>query len=141
MQQVEVFSKTGFTPGATGKVQSHGYEPREECHPRSSVHPCHSRERSRSGAGHDEAHAGSVRESNAERIIARMKGRQFVYRFNGDEKTQEVVVDADGEIPIPLTGSQIMRNGSPWKVVTVTTQTSANPREFPIHWVFLSNKS
>jgi len=38
-----------------------------------------------------------------------MKGRQFVYRFNGDEKTQEVVVDADGEIPIPLTGSQIMR--------------------------------
>jgi hypothetical protein len=70
-----------------------------------------------------------------------MNGRQFVYRYNGDATTDEVEVDAVGEMPVPEKGSIITRKGTFCKVVEVNSQFSTNRRGLPIHRVFLTNQS
>lgn len=49
--------------------------------------------------------------------MTRRNAKQPVYRYNGVESSDELVVDLDGEIPTPRTGDIISRKGKNWKVV------------------------
>jgi hypothetical protein len=65
--------------------------------------------------------------------------RQFVYRYDGDAKSDEVVEDFDGEITVPEKDQVIPRNGRNWRVVAVVTQqTLSNPPAIPVCRVFLA---
>ena len=65
--------------------------------------------------------------------------RQFVFRYEGDAKTEEVVQDFDGEIPLPERDAVITRNGKQWKVAAVMTeQLLGNPPALPVHRIFLT---
>ena len=67
------------------------------------------------------------------------KGRQFVYRYEGDPKSEEEVADLDGEIQIPKKDDVIERSGKNWKVVHVNTeQLLSNPPAIPVYRVFLT---
>jgi hypothetical protein len=64
---------------------------------------------------------------------------QYVFRYNGDQNTQDVVPDLDGAMAMPVKGQIIQRKGELWKVVQVSTQRelSAHPT-IPVHIVSLS---
>jgi len=65
---------------------------------------------------------------------------QFVYRYNGNEKDQDVEPDLQGEVAVPVKGSMIQRRGRPWKVVQVSTQTELSPSPaIPVIWVMLTD--
>lgn len=67
-----------------------------------------------------------------------MNSRQFVYRYDGDPKTDEVVPDLEGQVPVPQKGNVIKRKGKTWKVVDVhTEQLLTNPPAIPVYRVFL----
>jgi hypothetical protein len=65
---------------------------------------------------------------------------QYVFRYNGDENTQDVVPDLDGVMAMPVKGQIIQRKGKQWKVVQVSTQQeiSAHPA-IPVHTVSLTS--
>jgi hypothetical protein len=66
--------------------------------------------------------------------------RQFVYRYAGDAKTDEVIQDLDGQIPVPGNWDFIMRRGKKWKAIKVISeQLQSNPPAIPVHRVFLTN--
>jgi len=65
-----------------------------------------------------------------------MKVKQFVYRYEGDPKTDEVVQDLEGDTPVPQKGAVIPRKGTTWTVVEVLT--SHNPPAIPVYRVFLA---
>jgi len=65
--------------------------------------------------------------------------RQFVYRYDGNANSDEVVEDFDGEVLVPEKGQVIPRNGKNWRVVEVLTeQTLSNPGAIPVCRVFLT---
>jgi hypothetical protein len=71
--------------------------------------------------------------------------KQIVYRYNGDESTEEVEFDSDGDQQVPQKDSIITRKGGRWKVVHVITETVGAPHAtptapVPIHRVFLTNQ-
>ena len=67
------------------------------------------------------------------------KGRQFVYRYDGDPKSEEVEEDMFDEIPVPQQNAVIERKGKRWKVVAVNTEVTVSlPRAVPIYRVFLA---
>lgn len=73
--------------------------------------------------------------------MASKNAKQFVYRYNGVEASEEVEVDRDGEIPVPAHGEIIKRKGKDWKVVHVITQeTVAGERAIPVVRVFLTDQ-
>jgi hypothetical protein len=73
--------------------------------------------------------------------MASKNAKQFVYRYNGVEASEEVEVDRDGEIAIPKQGDIITRKGKDWKVVTVMIQeTVAGPQAIPVVRVFLTDQ-
>jgi hypothetical protein len=61
--------------------------------------------------------------------------KQLVYRYNGDETTDEVELDMLGELSIPEKGSLIERKGHRWKVVHVIVEQLATA--VPVYRVFL----
>ena len=65
---------------------------------------------------------------------------QYVYRYNGNEKTEEVEVDATGDVPMPERGDILRRNGQLWKVIMVSTQRELSPNPpLPVHRVMLTD--
>lgn len=73
--------------------------------------------------------------------MASKNAKQFVYRYNGVEASEEVEVDRDGEIPVPTQGQIITRKGKGWKVVAVMVeQTVAGPMAIPVVRVFLADQ-
>jgi hypothetical protein len=64
--------------------------------------------------------------------------KQFVYRYNGDLKSEEIEQDLDGEIAVPQKDQIIQRNGKSWKVVFVNTEFSLSQSgPIPVVRVFL----
>lgn len=43
--------------------------------------------------------------------------KQFIYRYNGDVRSEEVEVDHDGERAIPRAGEFVIRKGKQWRIV------------------------
>ena len=73
--------------------------------------------------------------------MASKNAKQFVYRYNGVEASEEVELDRDGEIAIPKQGDIITRKGKEWKVVAVIVQqTVAGPQTIPVVRVFLTDQ-
>jgi hypothetical protein len=65
---------------------------------------------------------------------------QYVFRYNGDEKTDEIEVDLQGEKEMPRRGQILVRNGKQWKVVMVSTTRELSPSPpVPIHRVMLTD--
>jgi hypothetical protein len=68
------------------------------------------------------------------------KGKQIVYRFNGDSSTQQTVSDRTGTLLTPLVGAIVKRNGMDWRVVGVREELDVKgPMSVAIHHVFLSH--
>lgn len=65
---------------------------------------------------------------------------QYVFRYNGDEKSDEVVPDLHGEMEMPAKGQILVRRGKQWKVVMVSTTRELSPRPpVPVHRVMLTD--
>jgi hypothetical protein len=63
------------------------------------------------------------------------ESKQFVYRYNGDEKSDEVEEDLDGELPVPEKGRPFLRNGKRWEVVHVLKENYGSA--IPVYRVFV----
>jgi hypothetical protein len=73
--------------------------------------------------------------------MASKNAKQFVYRYNGVEASEEVELDRDGEIAIPKQGDIIRRKGKEWKVTAVIVQeTVAGPQAIPVVRAFLTDQ-
>ncbi len=70
--------------------------------------------------------------------MASKNAKQFVYRYNGVEASQEVELDRDGEIRVPMQGDIITRKGKEWKVVAVIVEQT--PPAIPVVRVFLTDQ-
>jgi hypothetical protein len=69
---------------------------------------------------------------------ANRKPKQLIYRFNGNRETEEVKVDATGQIAVPRKNSIFQRNGKTYKVSTIIQQESvSDPRMLPVWRIFL----
>ena len=67
--------------------------------------------------------------------------KQIVFRYNGDQTTEEIDLDMDGDKPVPEQGSFIVRRGERWKVVPVTSETNVSePFRAPVYRIFLTNQ-
>jgi hypothetical protein len=72
--------------------------------------------------------------------VGNVEGKQIVYRYNGNPKSEETEVDQHGQMEMPAKGSIIRRKGSSWKVVEVLTEPSVtHPNELRIHRIFLTD--
>jgi hypothetical protein len=68
------------------------------------------------------------------------QARQYVFRYNGDASSEEVVPDLDAEIPVPNNMDVIERHGKKWKVVHMIKELSGVGAITVIR-VFLSDQS
>ena len=67
--------------------------------------------------------------------------KRIVFQYNGDQTTEEVDLDMDGDKSIPKQGSFIDRRGQRWKVFQVSVERNATePFEVPTFRVFLTNE-
>jgi hypothetical protein len=65
---------------------------------------------------------------------------QYVFRYNGDKNSEEVVLDVDGVMSLPVKGQIIQRKEKPWKVVAVSTELGIAPHPpLPVHRVSLTD--
>jgi hypothetical protein len=65
--------------------------------------------------------------------------KEFVFRYNRDSATDEVVQDLDGELPVPRKDEFIVRNGVRWKVLHVSIE-HAVPRTVAVYRVFVTDQ-
>ena len=66
--------------------------------------------------------------------------KQFVYRYNGVQGSEEVEPDLDGEIPVPQKDQVIARKGKNWKIVNVLIEESLSAKgPIPVVRVFLTD--
>jgi hypothetical protein len=72
----------------------------------------------------------------------RTRGKQIIYRFNGDPKDDEVISDQRGDMIFRRVGDVLRKNGKNWRVVIVRNDynMSASRTAIPIHRVFLTDK-
>jgi hypothetical protein len=70
------------------------------------------------------------------------RGKQIIYRFNGDPKDDEVITDRLGDMIFRRVGDIIRKNGKQWRVAIVRNDfnMSASRTAIPIHRVFLTDK-
>jgi hypothetical protein len=70
------------------------------------------------------------------------RGKQIVYRYNGDPRHDEVVADRAGQVPFNWIGEKLERNGKQWRVAVVHNDfnMTASATAIPIHRVFLTDK-
>jgi hypothetical protein len=70
------------------------------------------------------------------------RGKQIVYRYNGDPRHDEVLSDRTGEMPFNWVGETLRRNGKKWRVAVINNDfdMTASARAVPIHRVFLTDK-
>ena len=48
--------------------------------------------------------------------------REFVYRYNGDPTSQQIMLDESGMLPMHLVGEILHRNGKEWRVAVVQNE-------------------
>lgn len=70
------------------------------------------------------------------------RGKQIIYRYNGDPRHDEVVSDRTGEMAFSWVGEMLRRNGKKWKVAVINNDfnMTASARAIPIHRVFLTDR-
>lgn len=70
------------------------------------------------------------------------RGKQIIYRYNGDPKDDETVSDSVGKIPLSRVGEMLRRNGKQWRVAVVRDDfnMTSSKTAVPIHRVFLTDK-
>jgi hypothetical protein len=70
------------------------------------------------------------------------RGKQIIYRFNGDPKYDETISDRIGDLPFRRVGDMIEKRGKEWRVAVVRDDfnISASRTVIPIHRVFLTDK-
>lgn len=64
--------------------------------------------------------------------------QQFIYRYNGNDKSQEVVEDLSGGMQTPIIGSIVNRHDKEWQVIHIIAPVSSRGT-IPIVRVFLSD--
>jgi hypothetical protein len=64
--------------------------------------------------------------------------KQIVYRYNGDENSEELEVDLDGEVILPQPGEFMIRKGKQWKAVHRVVE-SSGAGAIPVVRLFLSD--
>jgi hypothetical protein len=68
------------------------------------------------------------------------RGKQIVYRYNGDPNTQQTISDLHGSMLPHLVGSIVNRDGKQWRVVSIHEELDIKgPLSVPIHHVFLTD--
>ena len=75
---------------------------------------------------------------NAEKQV---RGKQIVYRYNGDPRHDETVSDMLGSMPFRRVGEIIKKNGKEWRVNVVRDDFNMafSRTSIPIHRVFLTD--
>ena len=70
------------------------------------------------------------------------RGKQTIYRYNGNPSNDEVVFDRKGELPLCWVGEKLKRNGKQWQVSVVRNDLDmvGTGRSVPVHRVFLTDK-
>jgi hypothetical protein len=64
--------------------------------------------------------------------------RLFVYRYNGNERSEDIEEDTAGTIAIPSVGSLITRHGRDWRVVHIVAPAGMSGST-PLVRVFLND--
>ena len=65
--------------------------------------------------------------------------KQIIFRFNGDETSEEIEIDFDGDIVLPQPGELMIRKGKTWKAVQRVIERSG-AGAMPIIRLFLTDK-
>lgn len=76
-------------------------------------------------------------------VVSRLsRGKQMIYRYNGDPRSDEVVSDRTGRVPLSWVGEMLRRNGKEWQVAVIRNDLDmvGSARAVPIHRVFLTDK-
>jgi hypothetical protein len=75
-------------------------------------------------------------------MAKQIRGKQIVYRFNGDPKYDETVSDSLGSMPFRQVGDVLKKNGKQWRVAVIRDDYSmpGSAIAIPIHRVFLTDK-
>ena len=69
------------------------------------------------------------------------KIKKVVYRYNGDPRQDESVLDWEGSLPMPLVGQILKMHGKEWKVAIIDEDlVMARQKAIPIYRVFLTDK-
>jgi hypothetical protein len=70
------------------------------------------------------------------------QGKQIVYRYDGDQSTQQTVSDRAGTMRTPSVGAIVNRKGKEWLVVNVHHDLDMKgPLAVAIHHVFLTESA
>jgi hypothetical protein len=72
----------------------------------------------------------------------RSRGKQIIYRYNGDPRSDEVVSDKTGAMPFRRVGEELTRKGKVWRVAVVRDDLNmaGSAIAIPLHRVFLTDK-
>ena len=74
--------------------------------------------------------------------MKRSKGKQIVYRFDGDSSTQQTVSDRTGTLLIPVVGAIVKCSGTEWRVVGIREELDLKgPMAVAIHHVYLTHSA
>ena len=65
--------------------------------------------------------------------------KQIIYRYNGDDTSEEIEIDFDGDIVLPQPGENMIRKGKTWKAVQRDIE-SSGAGAMPIIRLFLTDK-
>jgi len=70
------------------------------------------------------------------------RGKQIIYRYNGDPRHDETVSDMLGSLPFRRVGEIVKKNGKDWRVYVVRDDfnMASSRTAIPIHRVFLTDK-
>ena len=70
------------------------------------------------------------------------RGKQIVYRYNGDPWSEETISDRGGLLPLSWVGETLRRNGKDWRVAVIRNDLNqmSSARAVAIHRVFLTDK-
>ena len=75
-------------------------------------------------------------------VSKQSRGKQIIYRYNGDPKNDETVSDRIGNLPFRRVGDMIEKHNRLWMVSVVRDDfnMAASRTMIPIHRVFLTDK-
>jgi hypothetical protein len=70
------------------------------------------------------------------------RGKQMIYRYNGDPRNDEIVSDRTGRVPLSWAGEMLRRNGKEWLVAVIRYDLDmvGSALAVPIHRIFLTDK-
>ena len=74
-------------------------------------------------------------------ITGMIRGKQTIYRYNGNPGSDEVVSDRTGRMPLRWVGEMLRRNGKEWLVAAIRYDLDmvGSARAVAIHRVFLTD--